>query len=119
MLFHSTRARRAALLPGLLLTLAACAPRPWHVGVLYADDDDRLSRRLIAQLEAEGDLCVGDNEPYAGALPGDAIDRHALQLGRHNTLIEVRNDLIGSATAQAEWGLRLAAVLNRVLEDMA
>ena len=95
------------------------APRPWHVGVLYADDDDRLSRRLIAQLEAESDLCVGDNEPYAGALPGDAIDRHALQLGRHNTLIEVRNDLIGSAPAQVGWGLRLAAVLNRVLEDMA
>ena len=93
-------------------------PRPWHVGVLYADDDDRLSRRLIAQLEAEGDLCVGDNEPYAGALPGDAIDRHALQLGRHNTLIEVRNDLIGTAEAQAEWGLRLATVLDRVLEHM-
>ena len=93
-------------------------PRPWHVGVLYAEDDDRLSRRLIARLEAEPGLCVGDNEPYAGALPGDAIDRHALKMGRHNTLIEVRNDLIGDAAAQRLWGLRLAVVLRAVLEDL-
>jgi hypothetical protein len=61
------------------------APRPWHVGVLYSNDDDRLSRALIARLSQETDLCIGDNEPYAGALPGDAIDRHALKMGRHNT----------------------------------
>jgi predicted N-formylglutamate amidohydrolase len=88
------------------------------VGVLYAQDDDRLSRQLIARLAAVPDLCVGDNEPYAGALPGDAIDRHALQAGRHNTLIEVRNDLIGTHAAQAEWGLRLAGVLREVLEGL-
>ena len=92
--------------------------RRWQVGVLYAVDDDRLSRQLIARLMAEPDLCVGDNEPYAGALPGDAIDRHALQQGRHNTLIEVRNDLIGTPGTQAAWGLRLAAVLREVLEGM-
>ena len=92
--------------------------RRWQVGVLYAEDDDRLSRQLIARLMAEPDLCVGDNEPYAGALPGDAIDRHALQQGRHNTLIEVRNDLIGTPGTQAAWGLQMAAVLREVLEGM-
>ena len=92
--------------------------RPWHVGVLYADDDDRLSRRLIARLRMDPGLCVGDNEPYAGALPGDAIDRHALQMGRHNTLIEVRNDLIGEPDAQAAWGHRLAVVLRAVLGEL-
>jgi predicted N-formylglutamate amidohydrolase len=94
------------------------APRPWHVGVLYAHDDDRLSRRLITRLQAEADLCVGDNEPYAGALPGDAIDRHALQAGRHNTLIEVRNDLITTPDQQALWGARLARVITQVLGDL-
>lgn len=92
--------------------------RPWHVGVLYADDDDRLSRRLIARLQAEPGLCVGDNEPYAGALPGDAIDRHALQMGRHNTLIEVRNDLIGDAAGQSAWADRLAPLLSQVLAGL-
>ena len=94
------------------------APRPWQVGVLYSDDDDRLSRHLIDRLRAEPDLCVGDNEPYAGALPGDAIDRHALKAGRHNTLIEVRNDLISEAAWQVAWAARLAPILQDVLERL-
>ncbi len=91
-------------------------PRPWQVGVLYGTDD-RLSRALIARLSAQADLCVGDNEPYAGHLPGDAIDRHAIQPGRHNTLIELRNDLIGTPGAQAEWAARLAPALVAALAD--
>ena len=94
------------------------AARPWHVGVLYAEQDDRLSRMLIDRLQAEGDICVGDNEPYAGYLPGDAIDRHALQPGRHNTLIEVRNDLIADPAGQVVWGQRLARVLRDILDDL-
>jgi predicted N-formylglutamate amidohydrolase len=94
------------------------APRPWQVGVLYAHEDPRLSRPLITRLCAQPDLCVGDNEPYAGALPGDAIDRHALQQGRHNTLIEVRNDLIADATGQRQWAARLAPILAEVLEGL-
>lgn len=93
-------------------------PRPWHVGVLYSDDDDRLSRRLIDRLRAEADLCIGDNEPYAGALPGDAIDRHALRAGRHNTLIELRNDLIDTAARQVAWAARLAHILQDVVEGL-
>ena len=92
-------------------------PRPWEVGVLYADEDARLSHPLIARLRAEPGLCVGDNEPYAGYLPGDAIDRHALQAGRLNTLIEVRNDLISDVEGQHQWAVRLAPVLVAALED--
>ena len=93
-------------------------PRPWQVGVLYAETDARLSRPLIARLQAVPGLCVGDNEPYAGYLPGDAIDRHALAMGRHNTLIEVRNDLIGDQAGQAAWAALLAPILSRVLEGL-
>ena len=74
-----------------------------------------MSRRVIDRLQAEGDLCVGDNEPYAGHLPGDAIDRQALQKGRLNTLIELRNDLIATTAAQQQWALRLAPILEQVL----
>jgi predicted N-formylglutamate amidohydrolase len=90
------------------------APRPWHVGVLHSHVDSRLSHALLARL-ADQDLVVGDNEPYAGHLPGDSIDRHALQHGRHNTLIEVRNDLIGDGV---EWAARLAPLLEGALSDV-
>ncbi len=94
------------------------SPRPWHVGVLYSHLDDRLSRPLIARLQAERDLCIGDNEPYAGHLPGDSIDQHALQRGRHNTLIELRNDLISTPADQEIWAARLAPILAEVLEQV-
>ncbi|MDQ1847170.1 N-formylglutamate amidohydrolase [Gemmobacter fulvus] len=93
-------------------------PRPWQVGILYSHLDPRLSRRLIARLQAEPDLCVGDNQPYSGHLPGDAVDRHALQGGRHNTLIELRNDLIATSAAQAAWADRLAPILMAALSDL-
>ena len=90
-------------------------PRPWQVGVLYSHLDARLSLPLIDALRALPGLCVGDNEPYAGHLPGDAIDRHGLQHGRQHTLIEVRNDLIGDKGGQAEWAALLAPVLEAAL----
>ncbi len=93
-------------------------PRPWHIGVLYSHLDPRLSHALIARLAREPDLCIGDNEPYAGHLPGDAIDRHALQHGRHHTLIELRNDLIATPAAQNEWAARLAPILTEVLGQL-
>jgi len=95
------------------------APRPWQIGVLYSHLDERLSRRLIDRLIQEPDLCVGDNEPYSGHLPGDAIDRHALMPGRLNTLIEVRNDLITTPAQQQAWAQRLAPILTQVLEGFA
>jgi predicted N-formylglutamate amidohydrolase len=86
-------------------------PRPWHLGVLYAADE-RLTRPLIARLRAEQDLVVGENEPYGGHLPGDAIARHAIAYERPNVLLEVRNDLIGEEADQVAWARRLAPILE-------
>jgi predicted N-formylglutamate amidohydrolase len=124
--YHAAYARLAALRPDRVIVavhsftpcLKGRAPRPWHVGVLYSHLDDRFSKPLIARLQRERDLCVGDNEPYSGHLPGDAIDRHALRLGRHNTLVEVRNDLIGDPAHQAHWAARLAMILSETLEGL-
>jgi predicted N-formylglutamate amidohydrolase len=90
-------------------------PRPWHVGVLYAPQDTRLSLPLLGLLRQDGGLCVGENQPYNGHLPGDSIDRHALQPRRQHTMIEVRNDLIGDAAGQREWAERLALHLPAAL----
>lgn len=86
-------------------------PRPWHVAVLFADDE-RLSAPLIDLLRREGDLVVGANEPYRGDLPGDSVDRHAIAHGRANALIEIRNDLIQTDAQQYEWARRLAPILE-------
>ncbi|MEM1234763.1 MAG: N-formylglutamate amidohydrolase [Pseudomonadota bacterium] len=91
------------------------AARPWEIGILHAGDA-RLSAPLIQELRKTENLTVGVNEPYAGHLPGDAVDRHALRAARHNTLIELRQDLIGDATAQAQWAARLVEPLNRAFE---
>lgn len=82
--------------------------RPWEVAILYSHLNSRLARPLIERLRREPDLFVGDNEPYSGHLPGDAVDRHALQTGRANALIELRNDLIVDPAGQAHWAAKLA-----------
>ncbi len=91
-------------------------PRPWQIGVLHAIDS-RLALPLLARLNAEPDLCVGDNEPYSGHLPGDSMDRHALKPGRPHVLIELRHDLIATEDGQNAWADRLAPLLDAALAD--
>ena len=90
-------------------------PRPWHIGVLYAADN-RLAKPLIQRLDQEHDLCVGENQPYGGHLPGDAIARHAIAHQRLNVLVEIRNDLIENEQHQQDWAKRLAPILQEALE---
>lgn len=90
--------------------------RPWHVGVLYAEDN-RLALPLLARLRAEAGIFVGDNEPYSGHLPGDTMDRHGVQMGRPHVLIELRNDLIATPDQQRTWAQRLAPILDGALAD--
>ena len=87
-------------------------PRPWHVGLLHAADD-RLAKPLLARLAQEHDLCIGENEPYGGHLPGDAIARHAIAHERPNILLELRNDLIATGADQTAWADRLAPILEQ------
>lgn len=98
--------------------LRARPPRPWHIGLLYAADT-RLSQPMLARLRAEPDLCVGDNQPYGGHLPGDAIARHAIAHQRPNILIELRSDLIETEAQQQAWANRLAPMLRDALDCAA
>jgi len=79
------------------------APRPWHVGVLW-HQDDRISGRLLHRLHERGDLCVGDNEPYTAASPhGYSMPVHAARHGRANVQIELRQDLVADRDGVARW----------------
>ena len=89
-------------------------PRPWHVAILW-DSDPRLTRELIDALRAPGDLIVGDNEPYDGALRNDCMYRHGTVRGLAHTLLEIRQDLIADETGQKLWAERLAGLLPAIL----
>ena len=68
--------------------------RPWHIGTLY-HRDTHLPPLLLKLLRAEGDLVVGDNEPYAVSDETDyTIPVHGEARGLMNTGIEIRQDLI-------------------------
>jgi predicted N-formylglutamate amidohydrolase len=91
-------------------------PRPWHVGVLW-DADPRINRALIDALRAGGDVLVGDNEPYDGALKNDTLYTHGTRRGIAHTLIEVRQDLIADPAEAAAWADRLWVVLAPLLDN--
>lgn len=92
------------------------APRPWHAAVLW-DSDHRAVYPLLDMLRAPGDIVVGDNEPYDGALKGDTLYRHCMVRGIAHALLEVRQDLIADSTGIEHWTNRLAPVFN-ALNDM-
>jgi predicted N-formylglutamate amidohydrolase len=117
--------RRAALgLPTVMVTVHSFTPvyagfvRPWHAGVLY-QRDARLAAVLLELLRAEGDLVVGDNEPYAVDDATDyAVVVHGERRGILHVELEMRQDLIEASDGQQAWAERLARVLPRAVEGL-
>jgi predicted N-formylglutamate amidohydrolase len=87
--------------------------RIWEVAVLW-DSDARFTKPLLEELRGHGDLVVGDNEPYDGALRNDTMFRHGTARGLAHTLIEIRQDLIRDKSGAENWALRLAPILDRI-----
>ena len=113
-------ARAAAGMATVLVAMHSFTPRfrgvdrPWHVGVLYGRDD-RLARRMLDAFAADGDLVVGDNEPYRVTdLTDYTVPVHGERRGLLHVELEVRQDLIAGAAGQAAWAERLARVLRDV-----
>lgn len=121
--YHDALAQLADARPDVILVamhsfspkLNGRSPRPWEIGILHAPQEDRFGLAMIDRLREESDLTVGDNEPYAGHLPGDSVDQHALRQKRLNALIELRQDVIATEEGQAHWAERLASVLTDTL----
>ena len=94
------------------------AQRPWHAGVLY-NRDGRLAHRLMALLNAEQGLFVGDNAPYFVSDASDyTIPVHAERRGLHHVAVEIRQDLISAADGQRAWAERLARLLPLAYRDL-
>ena len=90
--------------------------RPWHVGILW-EKDARLAKPLLDAFFAEGDLIVGENEPYAGQLEGDCLWQHGAQRGLANAIVEIRQDLIRDPAGQAGWSERLCRIVDKLLRE--
>ena len=112
--------RMAEKQPTILVSLHSFTPvyagvrRPWHIGTLY-HRDKTLPPLLLKALRAEGDLVVGDNEPYAVGDDTDyTIPVHGEARGLTNSGIEIRQDLIADQSGQQQWAERLARVLGGV-----
>ena len=110
--------------PTILVSLHSFTPvyagvaRPWHVGTLY-NRDNRMAKLLLAALHAEGDLVVGDNEPYSVNDDSDyTIPVHGERRGLLHVGIEIRQDLIGDAAGEKTWAERLTRILGALENEL-
>jgi len=118
------RRRQAGHVPALIsihsfTPVMAGFARPWHVGVLW-NRDPRIALPLLQALRAEDGLVVGDNEPYsARGGCGYTLQTHAEAAGLPAVMVEIRHDLIATASGAAIWAERLARLLAPILADPA
>jgi predicted N-formylglutamate amidohydrolase len=113
--------RKAGGLATILIAMHSFTPvfksigRQWHVGVLY-NRDPSYARIVLDLLEREGNLVVGDNEPYrVGDLTDYTIPVHGERRGLPHVELEIRQDLIAEEAGQRSWAARLARILPEAL----
>ncbi|MFC4352191.1 N-formylglutamate amidohydrolase [Fodinicurvata halophila] len=91
---------------------ARAEDRPWHVSVMWADNE-RFGRPVLDELRKEAGLNVGMNEPYTVVMDGDySIPLHAERRGIDYVEFEMRQDLTATDSDAETWAERLARVLQ-------
>ena len=117
--------RRAERRPTVLIAMHSFTPvfkgasRPWHIGVLY-NRDPSFAHILRDLLKAEGDIVVGDNEPYFISDDSDyGIPVHGERRGLAHVELEIRQDLIADALGQEAWAERLARLLPQAYDRLS
>ena len=78
------------------------------------DREAALAEILLDLFRKEGDLVVGDNEPYHVSDETDyGIPVHGERRGIPHVELEIRQDLIADERGQAAWAERLCRLLPR------
>lgn len=90
-------------------------PRAVEFGVIH-DSDDRLARAIASR---DTGMVTRLNQPYSAA-DGVAhtLALHATPLGLPHAMLEIRNDLIATAEAQAAVAARLAPILHAAIKEV-
>lgn len=92
--------------------------RPWQIGVLF-NRDRHLSPAIAEILQRDRALCVGVNQPYAVSDATDyTVPVHGERRGLPCVEFEIRNDLLATAEAAAQWADRLSEVLKTARADL-
>lgn len=89
--------------------------RPWHAGVLFDGRNDAFAWALLARLQAEPGLHVGENEPYRMNTVDHTVPLHAFGAGLAYAELEIRQDLLGDVDGVALWAGRLERCLTEAL----
>jgi len=84
--------------------------RPWLMGVLHLNNS-ALSDAMLQLLQAEPDMVVGDNEPYAMDGVDYTAPRHAMARGLDYLELEIRQDLIADEAGQSRFADLIARLL--------
>lgn len=118
---HEIVGSRAGSMVPVLISVHSFTPvyrgvkRPWDIGVLHRADN-RLATLMLEILRADGDLCVGDNEPYRIALDEDyTVPIHAERRGIPYVMFEIRQDHLESQAGVDAWAERLGTALRVAL----
>ena len=108
--------------PTVLIALHSFTPsmqgidRPWRLGVLHRHDSP-FSSALLERLRADVGDAAGDNAPYAMDETDNTIPLHADARGLDYLELEVRQDLLVDAEAQAQMAAWLAPRLMESLVE--
>lgn len=91
--------------------------RPWQVGVLWRGDR-RLAGPVLAALQSETGLVVGDNQPYSGQREfGFTVTFHAQRTRLPHIMFELRQDEIAEPAGVDRYAGLLGDVLEPPLAD--
>lgn len=108
--------RRAAFAIHSFTPVLAGRARPWDIGFLFRHDS-ATSRALQAAIGAlRPDLTIGINEPYRIDDESDwFVPRHGESSGLAHSLIEIRNDQIGTPAGQGAFADLLCSAITDFL----
>lgn len=105
--------------PPIMVSIHSFAPeydglqRPWHVGVLW-NEDNRMAGPVMAALAADKTILVGDNEPYTARDEvghGYAIHTHAESKQYPHVMLEIRGNEIDTLEKASFWADKIAHAL--------
>ena len=89
--------------------------RQTELGILH-DSDTRFADALLEATKTGRELKVERNQPYG---PADGVTHtlvvHGIARGLCNVMLEIRNDLLGTAACQTEIGEWLARCVSQAL----
>ena len=86
--------------------------RPWQIAI-SSHRDRTLAQPMLDNLRSQGDITVGDNQPYdLDPVVDYTIPFHAMRRNMQYLQVEFRQDEVADAAGQVRWARRLADALN-------